>query len=243
MAANRQKEVLPRTYLINVFGRARLQPCDDQKISVTSWNGTSSARGEKVTINDFAVGEHHLRKLALSAVDLSTIGRTCGHAIDGILGIDLLRRLGAVVDLNNHNVRLSADSEIAQLRSAELDKRLALCAQAFNGAEERILADCFDPGVVLFTELGDFHGREAFMEHLRQERSNPSLPRELVITLGAHHQFGEQIWVEFELGIKSGPEVLHTRGTVLCEENGGVWRIVHLNSSMRPSDMLALAGR
>jgi hypothetical protein len=229
------------TAAISTLNLASFPYGDDQKISVTSWNGTSSARGERVRINDLVVGEHHLQKLALSAVDLSAIGRACGHAIDGILGIDLLRRLDAVVDLNSHVVRLPTDSEIAQSRSEELDQRLALCARAFNNAEEQVFADCLDPHVVLFTELGDFHGRDTFMQYLSQERGNQSSPREVVIALGPKHQFGEQIWVEFELRMKLGRDVFHTRGTVLCEKVNGVWRIMHLNSSAPPSDMLAQA--
>lgn len=216
---------------------------DVQKISVTSWNGTSSTRGQKVTISDFVIGEHHLRNLTLSAVDLSAIGRVCGHAIDGVLGIDLLRRLGAVVDLKGHVARLPVEPEITQSHGEELDKRLALCLQAFNSGEEQVFSECLDPHVVVYTAIGDFYGREAFMEFLRQERvSQRSLP-ELVITLRAHHLFGEEIWVEFELRLKLRQQILRTRGTVLCEKAGAVWRIVHLNSSAPPSDVFVLAGR
>ena len=215
---------------------------DAQKISVTSWNGTYSAQGQKVTISDFVIGEHHLRNLTLSAVDLSAIGRACGHAIDGILGIDLLRRLGAVVDLKGYVARLPVDPEIAQSRVTELDRRLAFCTQAFNSAEEEVFSDCLDPRVVLFTAIGDFYGREAFMEYLRREQGSQRPPPQLVITLRAHHLLGEEIWAEFELRIKRGQQVLRTRGTVLCEKAGVEWRIVHLNSSVPPGDVLTLAG-
>ena len=215
---------------------------DPQKIPVTSWNGTYSAHGQKVTISDLVIGEHHLRNLTLSAVDLSAIGRACGHTVDGILGIDLLRRLGAVVDLKGHVARLPVDPETARSRVAELDERLALCARAFNRADDQIFSDCLDPRVVLFTAIGDFHGRDAFLEYLRQERSlsQGELPQ-LVITPRAHHLLGEEIWAEFELRIKLGQQVLRTRGSVLCEKAGAVWRIVHLNSSAPPRVALAIA--
>lgn len=209
---------------------------DSQRISVTSWNGTYSARGQKVTISDFVIGEHHLQKLRLSAVDLSAIGRACGHTIDGILGIDLLRRLSVVVDLKAHVVRLPTDPEIAQSHVAELDKRLALCAQAFNSGEEQVLLDCLDPRVVLFTAMGDFYGREAFMEYLRRERSRQGALPQLVITPRAHHLLGEEVWAEVELRIKLEQQILRIRGTILCEKSGAVWRIVHLNSSAPSAD-------
>jgi SnoaL-like domain len=215
---------------------------DAQRISVTSWNGTYSARGQKVTISDLVTGEHHLQNLRLSAVDLSAIGRACGHAVDGILGIDLLGTLGAVVDLKGHVARLPADPEIAQSRVAELDKRLALCAQAFNSGEEQVFLDCLDPRVVLFMAIGDFYSREAFMEYLRRERSRQRALPQLVITLRAHHLLGQEIWAEVELRIKLEQQVVRTRGTMLCEKFGPVWRIVHLNSSPSFADVLALGG-
>lgn len=215
---------------------------DSQRISVTSWNGTYSARGQKVTISDFVIGEHHLQNLRLSAVDLSAIGRACGRTIDGILGIDLLRRLSVVVDLKTHVVRLPTDPEIAQSHVAELDKRLALCAQAFNSGEEQVLLDCLDPRVVLFTAMGDFYGREAFMEYLRQERSRRGALPQLVITRRAYHLLGEDVWAEVELRIKLEQQILRIRGTMLCEKSGAVWRIVHLNSSPPSTDKLAIGG-
>jgi hypothetical protein len=215
---------------------------DTQSISVTSWNGTSNARGQKVTISDFVIGEHHLQNLRLSAVDLSAVGRACGHTIDGILGIDLLRRLGAVVDLNAHVVRLPLDPEIAQSRVVELDKRLAFCTQSFNNGEEQVFLDCMDPRVVLFTGAGDFYGREAFMEYLRRERRRQRVPPLLVIALRAHHLIGEQVWAEVELRIKLEQQVLRLRGTMLCEKSGTVWRIVHLNSFAPAPDEPAVGG-
>ena len=215
---------------------------DAQRIPVTSWNGTYSARGQKVTISDLVIGEHHLRNLRLSAVDLTAIGRACGHIIDGILGIDLLRRLGAMVDLKAHMVRLPADPEIVQSQVEQLDKRLALCAQAFNSGEEQVVLDCLDPRVVLFTALGDFYGREAFLQYLRQERSRQRALPQVAITLRAQDLLGEEVWAEVDLRIKLEQKVVRIRGTMLCEKSGAVWRIVHLNSSAPPADELAVSG-
>jgi hypothetical protein len=158
------------------------------------------------------------------------------------LGIDLLRRLGAVVDLNAHVVRLPADPEIVQSQAAELDKRLAICAQAFNNGNEQVLLDCLDSRAVLFTAIGDFYGRETFMEYLRRERSRQHALPQLVITLQAHDLLGEEVWAEVELRIKLEQKVVRMRGTMLCEKSGAVWRIVHLNSSAPPADVLVVAG-
>jgi len=93
---------------------------DARKISVTSWNGTERTNAQEVVIGDLAVGEHHFRNLKLPAIDLSGIGRACGRQIDGILGIDLLARLGAVVDLTHNAAHLRMESLDTSARVAEL---------------------------------------------------------------------------------------------------------------------------
>ena len=92
---------------------------DSRKISVTSWNGTERANAQEVVIADLAVGEHHFRNLKLPAIDLSAIGRACGRQIDGILGIDLLARLGAIVDLTQDAGRLRMQSTGRSAQGAE----------------------------------------------------------------------------------------------------------------------------
>src|SRR5580765_8332995 len=72
---------------------------DSRTLSVTSWSGTVETRSRQVTLPELVIGEHRLQNLRLPAVDLSPIGQACGKRIDGILGIDLLSRLGATVDL------------------------------------------------------------------------------------------------------------------------------------------------
>ena len=93
---------------------------DPRKISVTSWNGTERTNAQEVVIADLAVGEHHFRNLKLPAIDLSAIGRACGRQIDGILGIDLLARLGAIVDLTQNAARLRMESPDRPAQVAEV---------------------------------------------------------------------------------------------------------------------------
>ncbi len=83
---------------------------DPNKIAVTSWRGTVETRASAVTITELIIGQHHLKNLRLPAVDLSPIGNTCGKRIDGILGVDLLSRLGATVNLKEHTASLMPDA-------------------------------------------------------------------------------------------------------------------------------------
>lgn len=211
---------------------------DPTKANISSWSGTVEASAQAVTVGDLAVGGHHFRGLRLLAVDLSAIGKTCGHRIDGILGIDLLARLGATVDLKNHPPRLLVDTDTVEARIAELHAQLVACEQAFNRADEAVFAECFDPRVVIFAVGGDYYGRDAAMEYYRTRYFQQRPPAQLTITPRAHHPIGDAIWVEYDLRITLGDRIIQARGTALCQKADGRWRIVHMNHSSPLADSL-----
>lgn len=199
-------------------------------ISVTSWNETVQTAGQDVTVADLAVGQHHFKNLRLPAVDLSAIGRACGRIVSGILGIDLLKKLGATVQLNDHAPRLLLDAETAQAPVAELYAQLSACQQAFNRGDEKAFNDCLDPQVVIFTISGDYYGREAAIQYFRC-RYFQHPPAQLMMVPRAHHTFGDAIWIEYDMRIAAGGETVWVRGSALCQEENGKWRIVHMNHS------------
>jgi ketosteroid isomerase-like protein len=209
---------------------------DPTKANISSWSGTVEASAQAVTLGDFAVGAHHFKDLRLLAVDLSAIGRACGRRIDGILGIDLLARLGATVDLKSHPGRLLVDSDNIEARIAELHAQLVACEQAFNRADEVAFAECFDPHVVIFAVGGDYYGRDAAMEYYRTRYFQQHPPAQLTIAPRAHHPIGDAIWVEYDLHITVGDRIIQARGTALCQKADGRWRIVHMNHSSPLAD-------
>jgi ketosteroid isomerase-like protein len=210
---------------------------DARRISVTSWNGTAQTNAQEVLVSDLAVGEHHFRNLKLPAIDLSAIGRACGRQIDGIFGIDLLTRLGAVVEVKENASRLLLESEDTQARVAELQERIAACQQAFNRADEATFSDCLDPDIVLFTIGGDFYGREAALEYYRKRYFQQRA--QLSITPRAHHPIGDAMWVEYDLRVTVGHQVIVARGTALCQKEQGKWKILHMNHSAPPAEVFA----
>ncbi|HKW74219.1 MAG TPA: nuclear transport factor 2 family protein [Terriglobales bacterium] len=209
---------------------------DSRKIAVTSWSGTVETHAREITLRDFAIGRHHINSLNLPAIDLSSIGSACGRRIDGILGVDLLSELGATVDLKNRTAHLDSESTDTNARVAELQARLAACEQAFNDVNEPVFADCLDPQIVLFAAGGDFYGREAAMDYYRQRYFRHQPRAHLVIDPRGAHVIGDAIWVEYDLRIDMGEQVIRARGTALCEKSGGKWRIVHMNHSAPPPD-------
>jgi hypothetical protein len=216
---------------------------DSLSVSVTSWSGTTETKSRAVTLPELVIGQHHLTGLHLPAIDLSAIGNACGKKIDGILGVDLLAKLGATVDLKNHTAQLLPDNASADAVIAELHQHLMGCEEAFNHADEAAFAECLDPQVVIFTVGGDFYGREAAMAYYRKRYFQPNPPAHLSMIMRAHHLIGDAVWMEYDLKIVLQQQVVLARGTALCRKSAGRWRIVHMNHSARqPAEFQEQAG-
>ncbi|HZS28299.1 MAG TPA: nuclear transport factor 2 family protein [Candidatus Angelobacter sp.] len=211
---------------------------DPSKVSVTSWSGTVETKSREVILTDLVIGEHRLTDLHLPAVDLSPIGHACGKKIDGILGVDLLSRLGVTLDLKNHTAELVADSKTAEATLAELHQQLVGCEEAFNRADESAFAECLDPQIVTFTFGGDFYGRDAVMAYYHKKYFQVQPHAFLTMVPRAHHLIGDAVWVEYDLKIVLSQQIITARGTALCRKSAGRWRIVHMNHSNPPSDAL-----
>ena len=211
---------------------------DSRQIAVTSWNGTVETKSRQVILPELVIGQHRLQDLRLPAVDLSPIGQTCGKRIDGILGFDLLSRLGATVDLKNHTAQLVPDSRSTVALIAELHQQFTGCEDAFNRADETTFAECLDPQIVTFTVGGDFYGRDATMAYYRKKYFQPDPPARLSMTPRAHHLIGDAIWVEYDLKIVLQQQVIQARGSALCRKSNGRWRIVHMIHSSPPPGAL-----
>jgi ketosteroid isomerase-like protein len=208
---------------------------DSRKLSVTSWSGTVETKSRQVTLPELVIGDHRLQDLHLPAVDLSPIGQACGKRIDGILGIDLLSRLGATVDLKNHTAQFVPDTKSTEAVIAELHQQLTGCEAAFNRADEPALAECLDPQIVTFTVAGDFYGRDATLVYYRKAYFQQDPPAQLSMVPRAHHLIGDAVWVEYDLKIVLRQQTINARGTALCRKSNGKWRIVHMNHSSPPA--------
>jgi ketosteroid isomerase-like protein len=208
---------------------------DSRMVAVTSWSGTVEAQSREVTVPELVVGQHRLTDLRLPAIDLSAIGNSCGKRIDGILGIDLLSRLGATVDLRRHTAQLVAGPPETEAVIAELHQHLSGCQEAFNRGDEAAFAECLDPQIVTFTVAGDFYGRDAALAYYRKKYFQAHPPAHLSMVMRAHHLIGDAVWMEYDLKIVSGQQIITARGTALCRKDAGRWRIVHMNHSSPPA--------
>jgi hypothetical protein len=218
------------TSMLNLESFAEGQARD---IHVTSWSGTLATSAKEVTLPDLTVGRTKLLEVKLPAIDLSAIGKACGRKIDGILGVDLLGKLGANINLKEQTIHVATADEVhgAELVTA-MQHEMHRCLEAFNASEEEKFGDCLDPKIVLFSTDTELYGREQVVGYFRQRYFHQQPPAKLEILEKAFHPIGEAVWYEYEFTIDSSRGRLHGRGMAMCKKSDGHWRMASMHHSI-----------
>lgn len=202
-------------------------------IRVTSWSGTLATSAKEVALPDLTIGRTTILRPTLPAIDLSAIGNTCGRKIDGILGIDLLRKLEATVDLKQQTMHVTTADEV---HAAELAKSMLhdmhRCMEAFNASNEGAFAECLDPKIVLFSGETELYGRDQVTGYFRDKYFHQSPPARLAIQESDFHPIGEAVWYAYEFTIESAQGKLHGRGMAMCQKSAGHWRMASMHHSI-----------
>jgi ketosteroid isomerase-like protein/predicted aspartyl protease len=202
-------------------------------IRVTSWTGTLATSAKEVALEELAVGRTTLLKLKLPAIDLSAIGKACGKKIDGILGVDLLSKLGASINLKQQTLHLATTDE---KRGEELVTAMQIemhrCLEAFNESDEQAFGDCLDPKIVLFSGEAELYGREQVTGYFREKYFHQKPAAKLDIRESSFHSIGEAIWYEYEFTIDSSRGRLRGRGMAMCKKSEGRWRMASMHHSI-----------
>lgn len=204
-------------------------------VKISSWSGTGSTSAREVTLPELKLGPHRLTEVKLPAIDLGPIGEACGGKIDGILGVDLLEKMGATIDLQRRVARFAnaaipppdADAE-AMKHHQQIEQR---CLQAFNTADLKTLEDCLDPDVVLFTPWGEFRGRKEMLDYVRDRYfSLKPLPRMEMHTRSTRI-LGNAAWYEYDYSIVLPLGRIDGRGTGVCRRVGDTWHLLNMHNS------------
>lgn len=211
-------------------------------VEVTSWTGTLATSAREVTLKEALIGNTKLTGLKLPAVDLTPIGKACGRKIDGILGVDLLAKLGATIDLKKQTVHVATlNEERASELAAEMHGEMHHCLEAFNQSDERVFGDCLDPKIVLFSMETELYGREQVLGYFRERYFHQRPAARLEIHESAFHPIGEAVWYEYEFTIDSVRGILRGRGMAMCKKSEGRWRMASMHHSMMEMDHSAAA--
>jgi hypothetical protein len=227
-----EKYLLLDTAATSILNRKSFPSAKSKEVRIASWTGTTVTHATGVSITELSIGNHKMREVRLPAVDLSAIGKACGHAIDGIFGVDLIQQMGLTIDLQRQIGLLKGKPIDARASYAEMKKEMQECNMAFNLGKAEELKDCFDPEVVLYTPLGEFRGRDQVMEYLQKRylRFAPNADYRMV----AHdvRLFGDALWYSYDFSIDTPEEHLRGHGTAMCRSSEGRWRIVNMHNSM-----------
>jgi len=202
-------------------------------VHITSWSGTLATSAKEVTLSEVVIGSTRVMNLKLPAVDLSAVGDACGKKIDGILGVDLLAKVGATIDLKKQTVHVTTVSEAhASELAAEMHGEMHHCVEAFNSSDEKAFGDCLDPKIVLFSLDAELYGREQVVGYFHERYFHQKPAAKLEIRESDFHPIGEAVWYEYAFTIESARGVLHGRGMAMCRKSDGQWRMASMHHSV-----------
>jgi len=203
-----------------------------KNVEVTSWSGTLATSAREVRLPELALGNHRLKDLKLPAIDLSPIGKACGGRIDGILGVDLLDRMGVTIDLKRQVASTAADAMDARAMYGQMESHMHHCSEAFEQGNAKELEACFDPEIVLYTPDGEYHGRKQAVEYLKERymKYAPNLCYKM--TLQDVKSFGDALWYSYEYEITAPQEHVVGHGMSMCRRSQGQWYVLNLHNSL-----------
>jgi hypothetical protein len=203
-----------------------------KKVQITSWAGTSVTNGREVFLSTLSLGNHTIYNFKLEAVDLTPIATACGGVIDGVLGIDLLEKLGVTIDLQRSVARMdSLQGSPETPVIVEMESAMRSCWEAFNNQETDKLEQCFDPDVVMSLPTVEYRGRECAGRYLRDRyfRADPHVRLEM--KMSDQRAVGNVVWTLFDFSIES--QALHEagRGMMICRKSGDRWYILSMHDA------------
>jgi ketosteroid isomerase-like protein len=215
----------------------------EKEVRVQSWNEVTPLKAREVAVTELSLGNHTLRGVRLPAIDLTAIAKACGGPLDGILGVDLLERLGVSIDLQRSVARLGIAPRSGSEESAIADMQQAMhsCSEAFNNADADKLATCFDPDFVLSSPGGELRGRDQATNHFRRLYFGMTPRVHLSMTMNDQRAVGDVVWSLYDYKIES-PSVHTTgRGMMLCRKSENHWYILSMHES--PTENAATPAR
>jgi Aspartyl protease/Domain of unknown function (DUF4440) len=214
-------------------------------ISVTSWSGTAATSAKEVRLPNLTLGNHELRDLKLPAIDLSPIGKACGSKIDGILGVDLLDRMGMTIDLKRQVASMApaVDATDAKAMYGQMEGQMHGCTDAFEQGDIKKLEDCFDPEIVLYTPDGEYRGRKQAVEYLQRRYMKYAPNLCYIMHLKDVKTFGDALWYSYDYEIKTPSEDVLGHGMSMCRKSNGKWMVLNLHNSLLQAETAGMAKR
>jgi uncharacterized protein (TIGR02246 family) len=198
---------------------------------IASWTGTAATSAREVSLPELTLGKHTLRDLKLPAIDLSPIGAACGGPIDGILGVDLLDKMGVTIDLKHRVASMGPDAADVRATYDAMEDSMAPCMVAFNQGNAAEFEKCLDPDVVMYTPHGEFVGQQKVIAYMQTRFFQYAPNVQYVTKLREAQMFGDALWYSYDYTLDTPTEHRTGHGMSMCRKGDGRWRILNMHNS------------
>ena len=134
---------------------------------------------------------------------------------------------------------MGPESTDPRVMYAQMESSMHQCAEAFEKGNAKVLEECFDPEIVLYTPDGEYHGRKQAVAYLqgRYMKYAPNLRYKM--KLQDVKSFGDALWYSYEYEIEAPQEHVVGHGMSMCRREHGQWYVLNLHNSLREADVAA----
>ena len=202
-----------------------------KEVHIASWTGTAATSAREVSLPELTLGKHTLHDLKLPAIDLSPIGAACRGPIDGILGMDLLDKMGVTLDLKRRIASLPADPEDVRATYQAMEDSMEPCMIAFNQGDAAGFEKCLDPEVVMYTPHGEFIGRKQVIAYMQARFFRYAPNAHYHTKLHDAEMFGDALWYSYDYTLETPVEHRSGHGMSMCHKRDGRWMILNMHNS------------
>jgi hypothetical protein len=192
-------------------------------VNISSWKGEASEAGRRVIVPLLQIQSYEVRNLKLPAIDLSRLGEACGNRIDGLLGIDLLEKMKASLDLDGEKAYLRPRLAPPQTDLEEARQQFYHCHESFNEGNVDAMTECFDENATYFTPWEVIHGRKNVIDFLKHEYMDKGAKMNSHFEPLEFHFSGDTYWINYEYEVHMPGRSYGGRGTTFARRQDGRW--------------------
>jgi hypothetical protein len=233
-AAGVEKRFLVDTAANSILDSRSFSGGEWKHVEISSWKGADTAQAREITLTELEIGGRSVHNLKLRAIDLSGIAKTCGGKIDGILGFDLMEKMGITIDLKRKMAQIEDSPDMLRVRLNEMESAMHGCSAAFGLGNVAELAECFDPEIILYTHGGEFHGKKQVMDYLQGEYLKYAPNVNYTERMKEARLFGDVLWYTYDYSLETPRERQTGHGMAMCRRSGPRWRIINMHNSLLP---------
>jgi hypothetical protein len=206
---------------------------NSREVEISSYRGTATTSAREVSLPEMRIGSYRLVGLKMLAIDLSALGKNCDRRIDGILGADLLEKMGATIDFKRQIAHFMTTGERhGEKLIAEANQDMERCLAALNASDEKGVAQCLDSQITVFAMNTQLYRREEALKYLQEHYFHRTSGAQLEFRSSNFHVVGEAVWFEYDFSLITPGNAVHARGMAMCHKSEDHWKIANVGAAI-----------